>query len=108
MNRRRVTVIFTNTLGATGRVYDVADASGWLIAPASCTKMCNIDSVGAMRIAAGLPLVSWAYQAELVSRRAKDFQLAPVAPPLGPRKYNSKYLTLKHATSGDDMGHWRR
>ena len=26
-------------------MYDVADASGWLIAPASCTKMCNIDSV---------------------------------------------------------------
>ena len=32
-------------LGATGRVYDVADASGWLIAPASCTKMCDSDYV---------------------------------------------------------------
>ena len=32
-------------LGATGRVYDVADASGRLLAPASCTKMCGIDSV---------------------------------------------------------------
>ena len=41
----RETVIFTNTLGATGRVYDVADASGRLLAPASCTNMCDIDSM---------------------------------------------------------------
>ena len=32
-------------LGATGRVYDVADASGRLLAPASCTNMCDIDSM---------------------------------------------------------------
>ena len=41
-------------LGATGRVYDVADASGRLLAPVSCTNMCDIDSMRLERHDSGL------------------------------------------------------
>ena len=37
--------LYLQTHWATGRVYDVADASGRLLAPASCTNMCDIDSL---------------------------------------------------------------